>query len=250
MEMEVEFKGVIECLKRNRFDVVLADTVEVARNKILEIIPFGASVGVANSATVRQIGVLEALKERGNVVVDPISQVYGLAEFRRETFNHTMRETLNANVFISGTNAITHDGKLVNIDGVGNRVAGIIWSSRKSIIVIGRNKIVKNVDEAINRIKNTMVPVLARRRQLGVPCAKKGRCVDCDSPQRSCCITLILEKKPRFTQMMIIMVDEDLGLGWDPEWPIERIEGIKRKYEQFDWPYSSVYRDAVSRRVR
>jgi hypothetical protein len=190
---------------------------------------------------VRQIGVLESFKQRGTVVVDPVSPVYGLSEFREETFIDLSRGTIGADVFISGTNAVTEDGKLVNIDGTGNRVAGIVWILRKSIIVVGRNKIVKNVDEAMDRIKNMITPTFARRRQLPLPCAKAGRCVDCNVPQRACNITVIIEKKPPLTDMIVVIVDEDLGLGWDEGWPKEHIDKIREKYEKFDWPYGSAY---------
>ena len=228
-------------LRGNGFDAFLLEDGRAALDKILEMVPAQFTVGVANSVTVRQIGVLEALKHRGNIVIDPISQAYGIVDFDEETFMETYRRTLGTDVFISGTNAITEDGKLVNIDGVGNRVAGIIWGSKKSIVIVGRNKIVKNVDEAIYRIKNTITPAFARRRHLPLPCAKAGKCVDCNVPQRACNITVVIEKRPIFTEVTVAMVDEDLGLGWDPCWPQEVIEKIRDKYEEFDWPYVSAY---------
>lgn len=239
MGTEEQLLTLIEKLRRNRFNTILAKDVRDAKEKILEAIPVQASVGIANSATVRQTGVMEALKERGNVLFDPISPGYGLAEFHEETHQQTVVNSLEADVFLTGTNAVTEDGKLVNIDGVGNRVGGIIWVAGRSLIVIGRNKIVKNVDAAIYRIKNQVTPSLAKRRQIDLPCAKAGKCVDCNVPQRACNITLILEKKPAYKEITVVVVDEDLGLGWDADWSDERIDEIRRKYEQFDWPYSS-----------
>ena len=241
MYFKEQILAVVGNLRDNGFDAVFVENVEAARDKILQIVPLHATIGVANSVTVRQIGVLEALKQRGNIVIDPLPQAYGLVEFHEETFMETFRRTLGTDVFISGTNAVTEDGKLVNIDGVGNRVAGIIWGSRKSIVVVGRNKIVRNVEDAIDRIKNTITPTLARRRQVRLPCAKVGKCVDCNVPQRACNITVIIEKRPTFTELRVVMVGEDLGLGWDPDWPKEHIEKIKDKYEEFDWPYVSAY---------
>ena len=74
-----------------------------------------------------------------------------------------------------------------------------------------------------------------------MPCAKTGRCVNCYAPERACNITVVIEKKPPLTDMIVVMVDEDLGLGWDPEWSKGRIEEIRRKYEEFDWPYVSAF---------
>jgi hypothetical protein len=241
MDVREQLLKTMNHLKNNRFDVVFAEDAKAARDKILEMVPLHSTVGVANSVTVRQIGVLESFKQRGTVVIDPVSPVYGLSEFQEETFIDLSRGTIGADVFISGTNAVTEDGKLVNIDGTGNRVAGIVWILRKSIIVVGRNKIVKNVDEAMDRIKNMITPTFARRRQLPLPCAKAGRCVDCNVPQRDCNITVIIEKKPPLTDMIVVMVDEDLGLGWNEGWSKEHIEKIRKKYEKFDGPYSLAY---------
>jgi hypothetical protein len=241
MDVREQLLKTMNHLKNNRFDVVFAEDAKAARDKILEMVPLHSTVGVANSVTVRQIGVLESFKQRGTVVIDPVSPVYGLSEFQEETFIDLSRGTIGADVFISGTNAVTEDGKLVNIDGTGNRVAGIVWILRKSIIVVGRNKIVKNVDEAMDRIKNMITPTFARRRQLPLPCAKAGRCVDCNVPQRACNITVIIEKKPPLTDMIVVMVDEDLGLGWNEGWSKEHIEKIRKKYEKFDGPYSLAY---------
>ena len=132
--------------------------------------------------TLRQLGIAKALEERGTAVLDPVAPSYGLAEFKEEMIMPTLlKATLGSDVFISGTNALTEDGKLVNIDGLGNRVAGIMFGARTSIVVIGRNKLVKNVDEALHRIKNTITPAMTRRREIPVPCAKAGKCVDCST---------------------------------------------------------------------
>jgi hypothetical protein len=236
-----QLQVVVEQLRRNGFHVKLAETAKVAHDKILEEVPFDATVGVANSVTIRQIGILETLQKRGNTVIDPISPGYGLVEFKQETFIDTLKGTLDTDVFLSGTNAVTEDGKLVNIDGLGNRVAGMIWLLRKSIVVVGRNKVVKDVEEAIYRIKNTITPTFAKRRQLRLPCAKTGRCIDCNVPERACNITVVIEKKPSLTDLTVVMVDEDLGLGWNPNWSKERIDEISHKYEQFDWPYAPAF---------
>jgi hypothetical protein len=106
-------------------------------------------------------------------------------------------------------------------------------------VVVSKNKIVKNVDAALYRIKNMVTPALARRRQLKLPCAKAGKCVDCAAPERACNITMILDKKPALKELTVVMINEDLGLGWDTNWPDERIKEIRYKYEQFDWPYSA-----------
>ena len=225
MDFRKQLETVVEKLKRNRFDAVFVENLEDARNRILDIVPLQATVGVANSVTIRQLGIVKALQERGTTVLDPVAPSYGLAEFKEEMIMPTLlKATLGSDVFISGTNALTEDGKLVNIDGLGNRVAGIMFGARTSIVVVGRNKLVKNVDEALNRIRNTITPALTKRRELPLPCAKAGKCVDCSMPERACNITVIIEKKPPLTDLKVIVVNDDLGLGWDPEWPPEQID--------------------------
>jgi len=248
MDTDVQLKAVAEKLKRNRFDAILAASKEEAVRKILDMVPLRAVVGVANSVTVRQLEIVKVLQERGNTVLDPVAPSYGLAEFKEELIMPTLlKATLASDVFISGTNALTEDGKLVNIDGMGNRVAGIVFGARTSIVIVGRNKLVKNIDEALERIKNTITPALARRRNLPVPCAKAGKCVDCSVPERACNVTVIVEKKPPLTDLKVIVVDDDLGLGWDPAWPRERVDRIKEKYEQFDWPYVPAWQEFKKR---
>jgi hypothetical protein len=254
MGTKSRLETVVEKLKRNRFDAILVTCIEDAKDRILGIIPVNATVGVANSVTLRQLGIAKALIERGTTVLDPVAPSYGLAEFKEELIMPTLlKATLGSDVFLSGTNALTEDGKLVNIDGLGNRVAGIMFGARTSIVVVGRNKIVKNVNEALHRIKNTITPTMTKRRELPVPCAKAGKCVDCSMPERGCNITVIMEKKPPLTHVVVIVVDDDLGLGWDPAWPEERIEAIRKKYEQFDWPYVPAwmaYKEKSAKRMK
>jgi len=239
-----QIEKTVEELRRNRFDAMLVGTIEEAVKKILAIVPVQATVGVANSVTIRQLGIVKKLQERGNTVLDPVAPSYGLAEFKEELIMPTLlKATLGSDVFISGTNAVTEDGKLGNIDGLGNRVAGIVFGARTSIVVVGRNKIVKNIDEALQRIKDTITPTMTRRRNLPLPCAKAGKCVDCSVPERACNVTVIVEKKPPLTDLKIIVVDDDLGLGWDPEWPSEHIERIRKRYEEFDWPYVAAWQE-------
>jgi len=238
MDSREQLEWTVQKLARNRFDAVLADSPQAAVDKVLEWVPVEASVGVANSVTVRQLGLMKILQERGNSVLDPVAPSYGLTELNETTFMpNLLKATFGSDVFISGINALTEDGKLVNVDGTGNRVTGIIFGARMSILIVGRNKLVRNVDEALDRIRNTITPTLTKRRQIPLPCAKAGKCVDCSMPQRACNITMIIEKKPPLTDMKIIVVDDDLGLGWDPAWPTERVDGIREKYEKFDWPY-------------
>ena len=121
---------------------------------------------------------------------------------------------------LSGTNALTMDGKLVNVDGIGNRVAGLIFGGKKVIAVVGANKIVKNVDEALERIRNISAPKNAKRHQLKhmypeLPCVTTGQCMDCRHEMRICCNTVIIEHQMSLDpdrRMNIVIVGEVLGI--------------------------------------
>jgi hypothetical protein len=144
-------------------------------------------------------------------------------------------------VFLTGTNAITQDGKLVNVDAVGNRVAGMFWGHPTSIIAVGANKIVKDLDEAFQRIRTIIAPMHFRlRTELGgrkrkIPCATTGECSDCRATDRGCNVFTIIEGKPYQTDITVVMVDQDLGLGWDPSWPQDRITKIIENYKKSVW---------------
>lgn len=231
-----ETKAVIQALRRNGFEAEYAPNSDAARALVLQRIPQEATVGLSDSATIKQLGILKGLEDRGTKVVNPFKkellEVLTTDENVVKVFRGLLRKTLDTDVYLAGTNAITRDGKLVYIDGTGNRISAIVYAVSRSIIVAGENKIVDDVDAAIDRIKNVISPEHARRRQRRLPCAKTLRCSECDAPERQCNVTAILERKPRLSRISVIIVGQDLGLGWDPSWPEERIHRIRDAYYQ------------------
>jgi hypothetical protein len=197
---------------------------EEAVPKILELIPDGATVGVGDSMTLLEIGIFPALKERGkNEMIYPFDrneEGYLIGGFKKT--DEIMHKVLLSDVYLSGTNAITLDGKLVNTDGGGNRVAPMIFGPKKVIIVVSANKIVKDVNEALLRIKELCAPVNALRHGIEhhdvefmeLPCVKTGICADCNRPQRICNFTTIIEGESHFNpgRMFIVIIGEPLGL--------------------------------------
>jgi hypothetical protein len=207
---------VITALKANRFNVVeYAEDGSAATKLVMDMIPLDARVGTGGSMTIRQIGLRDQLTRRGNL------QIMRPGQAPAQLLNDIM---------LCSSNAVTLDGKLVNIDGMGNRVAAMIFGPKKVILVIGQNKIVSNADEAVRRIKLVIAPYHGLTVGSKAPCGVSGQCSDCDSPGRICNITTIIEKKPFRTEFMIIIVGQDLGLGWDPDWPAERKERIASAY--------------------
>jgi len=212
-----EMESVIKALKQNNYNsVIYVDKAADAVPIILEMIPPDASMEMAGATSVSMLGIQDLLRRRGNK---------GL-EFPKPGEFPTARR----DVMLVSTNAITLDGKLVNLDGMGNRVTGMAFGVKKVILLIGANKIVRDVDEAIVRIRQTISPFHAKYIGLSTPCAKTEKCADCSSPQRICNILTILLKRPPSVDFTIVLTGEDLGLGWDPSWPEERIEKIKSAY--------------------
>ena len=197
---------VVENLKRRGFDAFWCKTREEAKSKLLDIIPKTAKIGIGGSVTIRELGIIDELIERGNTVIHHWKP--GLAS--EEDFQ-IRREEMTSDVFLSSTNALTVDGVIVNTDGVGNRVAGMIFGPRRVILVVGVNKIVKDIDDAIWRIKNVATPMNAYRLGLNTPCAKVGYCTNCASNVSICRVTTIIEYKPSRTDFTVVLVNEELG---------------------------------------
>ena len=204
--IEKASKLVIEALKKNGFNAYFVRSKEEALNKVLELVPEGAKIGIGGSTTIRELKIADVLAEKGYKVFR--HDIPGLSP--EEQFR-MRREELLTDVFLASANAITLDGKIVNMDGTGNRVAAMAFGPKKVILVAGVNKVVKDLESAIWRIKNVVAPMNAKRLKRNVPCVENGFCSECDMPDRICNVLLILEKKPSLTEYHIILVGEELG---------------------------------------
>lgn len=198
----------VDKLQKNGFNAMYAANKEEALKTLLEIIPLKATVGIGGSVTIREIGIVDALTKRGNTVANHWQS--GLSGEQR---NEIRRKQLTSDVFISSSNAVTMNGELVNIDGSGNRVASMIFGPRKVIVVAGANKIVKDVDEGIARVRNIASPMNARRLGYKSPCDVTGQCDEehCELPSRLCSILTIIERRPSDTDFTVMLVGEELG---------------------------------------
>jgi hypothetical protein len=226
-------------LRKNNFDVRFAQNSDSAKEVILSSVSKDAVVGLGDSATVRQIGIAEELERRGVRVLNPFSKELTADSSKIAVRDSISRQIFSCDVMVTGSNAVTEDGKLVNMDAVGNRAASMIFGPRKVFIIVGKNKIVKDVDGALQRIKNLIAPFHARTKKFGTPCARTGKCTDCSATRRICNVTTIVEKRPWRTEITVVLVNEDLGLGWDETWPEERINKIKSNYEKVTWVFAS-----------
>ena len=237
ISMEKMIRTTLKSLEARNLKSHFAENCKEARSLVLKLVPAHATVGVGDSSTVRQIGIIKSLEKRGTKVINPFDPEKTVKD-HKTYFNLLFRPTIEAtlcDVFLTGTNVVTQDGRLLNIDAAGNRVAGMFWGHPKSVIVVGRNKIVKNLEEAFHRIKNVTVPEHLKRRGSRTPCAITGKCHDCIGKVRRCAVTTIIESKPLLTDVNVVIINEDLGLGWDQSWPKKRIQGIAMRHEKWKW---------------
>jgi len=199
-----------KALEKNGFSVLIASSKEDAVEKVLGLIHVGAKVGVGGSVTVRELGLIEALIERGNRVVH-----HWLPDVPIEGWLPFMVEAHNSDVYLCSSNAVTEDGKLVNVDSSGNRVASMIFGPGRVVVVVGVNKIVRDVEAGLKRLREVAGPLNAKRHNIReLPCVKTGVCTDCNSPKRICRVITILERAPnrvRKPNITVVLVAEKLG---------------------------------------
>lgn len=199
-------EAVVKALSANRFDASYLPNSHEAIRQILSMIPEDATVGISGSKTIESLGLAELLRDRGNTVLwhnEP-----GLTPEKSMEYRHGQ---LACDVFLTSANAITLKGELVNRDGVGNRVAAMIFGPKKVIVVAGTNKIVENLDAAELRIRTVAAPLNNKRLNRPNPCVKTGVCMDCQTPTRICNVTTTISKKPSLTDLSVLIIGEELG---------------------------------------
>lgn len=204
--IEEQSKKVIDKLIAHDFDALYVKTKEEAVQEILKSIKPNQKIGVGGSVTIRQLGILEALEKQGYTIYD-----HWKPKISKEESLDIRKSQMLSDLFLSSVNAVTLNGELINIDGIGNRVNSTVFGPKKVILVVGYNKIVEDVQEGIKRIKNIASPLNARRLNVDVPCAKIGKCVDCNSPHRICRVVVIHERRPSLTEILVILVGEEIG---------------------------------------
>ncbi len=195
---------VVKALKERFFDAYYCETSESAVKTALSLIPEKSSVTWGGSMTIRDIGLTDALKN-GDYLV------YDRDEAPPEKRADFVREHFFSDFFLTSSNAITQDGILYNIDGMGNRVASMIYGPKNVIAVIGINKIVKDEPSAVSRMRSTAAPINAQRFDIDTPCKKTGKCENCKSGD-SICSYLVATRlcKPK-NRIKVIIVGESLG---------------------------------------
>jgi hypothetical protein len=198
---------LIKNLTKRRMEASYAPTAAQAREEVVAMIPAGSTVSRCGSMSLVEMGLWEELaKKPGVEVIDPF--IPGLSPEERFA---QLRRGLLADYMITSSNALTMDGKLVNLDGLGNRVAGMCFGPEKVIVVVGLNKLAPDLDSALARVKHHAAPINAIRLSRATPCGETGLCSDCRSPERICNMWSIIEGHLIENRIHVKLVGEDLG---------------------------------------
>ena len=199
---ELLMKKVIEGLKSRNMTGYYAATKEDAKRIALDVIKEGSSVSMGGAMSAHEIGLVEALKNGDYQFID---------RDQEEDKRAAMLKAYDADWFLSSANAMTEDGILVNIDGNSNRVSAIAQGPHKVLFIVGMNKICDDLDGAMKRARNVAAPINAQRFGLSTPCASKGACFDCKSPDTICCQFLITRFSRHEGRIHVILVNDNLG---------------------------------------
>jgi len=207
-ELYYEKRGhlLVKNLKSRHFDAYYCATRGEALKTALELIPEGASVGWGGAMSAQQIGLLDAVRSGDFRALD--RETCTTAEER----DAIARECMFSDIFITGANALSMDGEMVNIDGMGNRVAAIVYGPKSVLVIAGMNKVEDTLQAAVNRARTVAAPSNQQRFLLNNPCTETGKCADCKSKTCICNQILITRHCRPEGRIRFILVGDDLGL--------------------------------------
>lgn len=205
---EQKCRKAVSALEQHSFTAQYCPTVADARSYILEAAGTASSVGFGGSMTITDLAVQTDLAAQGKEILN-----HNSAGLSRDQKMEIMRRQLTCDLFLTGSNAVTLSGELINIDATGNRVAAMFFGPQMVIAVAGRNKLVDGTpQEAVKRVQQWTTPPNAKRLSFATPCATTGFCSNCNAPDRLCRVTTIIDRRPRFTDLRVLVVNADLGL--------------------------------------
>ena len=216
-ELKNRIETTMQNLRLNKMEPYFVQTRAEACEKVSELLEKGCTVSCGGSVTLKQTGVYDLISSADYDFLDRSAP--GLT---REQVEEIYRKTFFADAFVTSTNALTENGELYNVDGNSNRVAAILYGPKSVIVVCGVNKLVKNIDEAINRVKTKAAPPNTVRLNIDTYCAKTGQCVSlnkenpemcegCHSDGRICCNYVVCAQQRHVNRIKVIIVNEELG---------------------------------------
>ena len=214
-------EALVKVLEKNYFEAYYAETKEEAAKLLEKMIPAESIIGVGDSHTFYQLDMEKKLKEKGCKLIPNTaalnlhsynSKEYGYVKApTREQARDILADYLTSDVFVLSANAITMDGEIINVDGVGTRIAGSLYGADRIIVIVGMNKVTRNEEEARIRIADVAAPMNKIKYGETCPSVMTGKCGKCKSENRFCNITTIIHKRPIESDFRVIVIGEDLG---------------------------------------
>lgn len=196
----------IDALGKNNMNGYLVKDKNELIEKIEEIVSEGSKVACGGSMTLFEIGLIDYFRSGRYEFLDRYKE--GLSA---EEVVDIYKGAFTSDAYFTSTNAVTLDGELYNVDGNGNRVAAMLYGPEKVIVICGANKIVEDLDEAINRVRQIAAPANAKRLNKDTPCGKIGTCMDCSSNERICNEYTLIRKQGRKDRIHVIFLNEEIG---------------------------------------
>lgn len=202
-------------LEKNGIKTFLAESKSDVIPIIKTLVKKGESVSNGGSMTLEECGVIALLKNGDYDFIDR-------SGLEGEALRNAYIRAFGCDTYFCSSNAVTENGELYNVDGNSNRVACIVFGPRQVIMVVGVNKIVKDINEAINRVKTIAAPANTKRLACKTPCRETGKCISlnnqnslpcdgCLSSQRVCCNYVISARQRHKDRIKLIIVNEKLG---------------------------------------
>lgn len=202
--MEKQVQRTMKALQANNMEAFYVKNAAEVRPFVARLVPAGATVSNGGSMSLAETGIMELLSSGRYQYLDR-SKVQGDAQ------QALYRQVFSADWFFASTNAVTEAGELYNVDGNANRVAALTFGPKNVLLVVGCNKIVKDLAAAEQRVRQIAAPANTARLGCKTPCAVTGRCEDCRSPARICCTTVIQGYQREKGRIKVLFVGEPLG---------------------------------------
>lgn len=196
---------VADALNKRFFEAYYCSDRESGLQKVLELIPQEHVVSWGGTTTVDELGIKDALRQRGQAVID--RDTAKDAQERKEM----LKKALTCDTFLMSSNAISSDGQLVNIDGTGNRVAALCFGPDQVVVVAGMNKVAGDLDDAMGRARQVAAPINAQRFQLNTPCSVNGLCGNCKGADCICAQIVTTRVCKPAGRIKVVLIGEDLG---------------------------------------
>ncbi|MEE0913499.1 MAG: lactate utilization protein [Ruminococcus sp.] len=216
-ELKARIDKTMENLRRNKMEPYFCETKEEACEVVKTLIKKGDVISSGGSQTLKETGVYDIITSSEYNYLD--RTIPGLT---KEQIEEVYQKTFSADAYFTSTNALTENGELYNVDGNSNRVSAILYGPKSVIVVCGINKLVKNIEEAVVRVKTIAAPKNTIRLNCDTYCAKTGKCVSlgnedselckgCHSDGRVCCNYVVCAQQRHINRIKVIIIGEEYG---------------------------------------